>query len=233
LVVISLIETFATLLLNDSVIPIPPTVARGLRTLRVILRIARILGRLVRAWHLAQVAASARNIGIARPIKVITKKDVLMLSYGDDQEGMLLEVDTQDGKGVAIAEEYRDKWSKARIRRLYKHGRVTVHLALPGDSQPVTASQMDALFTWKTDDDEQDIVSFRTIVPQPTQQQVQLKLEVLRSTQVGFVFVYYENGTLEMQRWNAHEVDIDDPNDGVSLAAVGAPKDLILPTMHK
>ena len=33
---------------------------------------------------------------------------------------------------VVVAEEYRDKWSKARIRRLYKHGRVTVHLALPG-----------------------------------------------------------------------------------------------------
>jgi hypothetical protein len=101
LVVLSSFEICCSLLLNDSVIPIPPTMARGLRTMRVILRIARVVGRLVRAWHLAQVAASARNIGIARPTKVITKKDTVMLAYGEGQEGMLLEAE-QDEKAILV-----------------------------------------------------------------------------------------------------------------------------------
>merc|ERR1711907_218607 len=219
LVVMSVFEMVMAMVTDDDgVLPLPPTMARALRTLRVIMRIARVVMRLMRLWHLAQKTAAARNIGIARPTKIITEKATVTLAKGD--EDCLL--DCGEGAGICVEDSYLDQWCEAKIqRKVVPGGRICVYLALPGAREPITAAEMGSLFTWKSDDVDEEILSFRACVLQPRSCQTPVKLEVLKEKQVGTVFVYYENGTLQMEQWCAKQVDADDPNDGVAMKKEG------------
>eukprot|EP00656_Telonema_subtile_P020159 TRINITY_DN2131_c0_g1_i1.p1 TRINITY_DN2131_c0_g1~~TRINITY_DN2131_c0_g1_i1.p1 ORF type:complete len:138 (-),score=30.38 TRINITY_DN2131_c0_g1_i1:398-811(-) len=117
----------------------------------------------------------------------------------DDDDGLL---DCGEDGDVEVAEHTRDQWTKARIKRSHAaNGRVSVHLALPGRTDPVAPAEMQSLFTWKADEgDDSPILSFRAVVMQPRNFQTPVKLEVLRTSSLGRVFTYYENGALTMDR---------------------------------
>eukprot|EP00658_Telonema_sp_P-2_P000961 TRINITY_DN1034_c0_g1_i2.p1 TRINITY_DN1034_c0_g1~~TRINITY_DN1034_c0_g1_i2.p1 ORF type:complete len:393 (-),score=97.19 TRINITY_DN1034_c0_g1_i2:81-1259(-) len=208
LVILSLVDMVVTLATAGGLLPFPSTTIRALRIVKVVLRSVRVIMRLVRLWHMAQVKAAADATGLRMTTTHVTTKSTIILNPIHDpndpsaNELPLKPDDNDDNEN----HEYRDKWTAARVqRKLAPNNRVCIFLALPGSSEPICPEEMEALFSWRTDDEQPEPVSFQAVALQPRSSQVQLKLEVLKTKHVGRVFTYYENGMLSVDRWTGHD----------------------------
>jgi len=220
-VILSIIDAFMDVVLSSAALPLPPGVARIMRTLKFVLRCGRAVGKLARTVNAMMKAMQAKNTRKPRIVKVTEAVFVDLTHLDDDDDGdkgvNVLTIKQVGAMGKpSIPDEYKTKWAKAFLRRSPAGaGRVSISLYLKADVKgegptKVTAVDGGGLFTWRAEadegNDENNVLSFRPIVFQRSRSQLPIKLELMLTGIVGVQYVYHEDGRVELQQWKGKQI---------------------------
>jgi len=211
LVCLSILDVAVDIMLTTQAFPVPPGVGRALRIIKVAFRMFRACGRLVRVVNEMMKAMAAKDTRTRHLTKITEKQTVGLNQFQEEEEESFDLLSVQQlarTEKPDIPEEYRHPIIKAKIVRCAAPGR-RVCVSLNLKKQRVGTDQ--GLFCWKEDDEDgHTTLGFRPAVFQVYNQQKPVRLELLVSDIIGMVYVFHENGAVELQKWRGKEVQFNE-----------------------